>query len=149
MIRPYEDADFEATGRVWYRSGMDEYDYLPMFQALSEDQALEIFRNAIVAACEIWVSETAAGIDGFMALNGSYIDRLYIDPARQRSGLGASFLDHAKRLHPAGLSLHTHQANQRARAFYEKHGFVAVEFGISPPPESVPDVRYQWGDPVG
>ena len=26
----------------------------------------------------------------------------------------------------------------------EKQGFVAVRFGLSPPPESVPDVRYQW-----
>ena len=29
-------------------------------------------------------------------------------------------------------------------AGFEKHGFVAVKFGISPPPESAPDVEYAW-----
>jgi hypothetical protein len=27
---------------------------------------------------------------------------------------------------------------------YEKHGFKAVKFGLSPPPESAPDVEYRW-----
>ena len=30
-----------------------------------------------------------------------------------------------------------------SRAFYEKHGFRAVRFVVSPPPESEPDVEYQ------
>src|SRR5687767_7326134 len=45
---------------------------------------------------------------------------------------------------PDGLALHTHQENHAARAFYEKHGFRAVKFGISPPPENAPDVEYHW-----
>ena len=39
---------------------------------------------------------------------------------------------------------HTHQQHAQARAFCEKHGFRAVKFGISPPPESEPDVEYHW-----
>lgn len=38
----------------------------------------------------------------------------------------------------------THQKNSKARAFYEKWGLTAVRFGMSPPPESEPDVEYQW-----
>jgi hypothetical protein len=33
---------------------------------------------------------------------------------------------------------------ERARSFYERRGFRAVQFGVSPPPESEPDVRYAW-----
>ncbi len=29
-------------------------------------------------------------------------------------------------------------------AFYEKNGFIAEKYGISPPPESEPDVEYHW-----
>jgi ribosomal protein S18 acetylase RimI-like enzyme len=47
-------------------------------------------------------------------------------------------------LSPNGLELHTHQENESACAFYEKHGFAAVKYGISPAPESVPDVEYHW-----
>jgi ribosomal protein S18 acetylase RimI-like enzyme len=50
----------------------------------------------------------------------------------------------AKRLHPNGLELHTHQENHAARRLYEQHGFRAVKFGLSPPPENAPDVEYHW-----
>ena len=69
---------------------------------------------------------------------------LHVRPDRQRRGIGAALLQQAKALSPAGVQLHTHQQNTQARAFYEKHGFRAVAFGISPPPESEPDVEYHW-----
>jgi hypothetical protein len=50
----------------------------------------------------------------------------------------------ARELSPRGLRLFTHQANAKARAFYEKEGFRVVRFGTSPPPESAPDVEYAW-----
>ena len=34
-----------------------------------------------------------------------------------------------------------------SRAFYEKYGFTAEKFGVSPPPESEPDVEYHWRNP--
>lgn len=80
----------------------------------------------------------------YLAMNGSYIDRLYVDPTEWRRGWGSRLLSFAKRLCPAGLDLCTHQENYPGRAFYEKHGFKAVRFGISPPPECAPDVEYRW-----
>jgi hypothetical protein len=44
----------------------------------------------------------------------------------------------------AGLSLRTFQMNASGRAFYEKNGFVIARSGVSPPPESEPDVEYRW-----
>jgi hypothetical protein len=41
--------------------------------------------------------------------------------------------------------LYTLQINTNARAFYERNGFRALKFGLSPPPESEPDVEYHWG----
>jgi len=80
----------------------------------------------------------------FLALKGSYVDRLYVDPAEQRKGWGRDLIEHAKALHPDGLELHTHQENHGARAFYESQGFVAVKYGLSPAPELAPDVEYHW-----
>jgi len=76
--------------------------------------------------------------------NGSYIDRMYVDPIEWRKGWGARLVALAKELSPSGLELHTHQENHAARALYEKQGFVAVRFGQSLPPESAPDVEYHW-----
>lgn len=77
-------------------------------------------------------------------MNGSYIDRMYVDPIEWRKGWGTRFVAVAKDLSPEGLELHTHQQNHGARAFYEKHGFIPVKFGVSPPPECAPDVEYHW-----
>src|SRR5206468_2864242 len=101
-------------------------------------------RERIVPVCDIWVAEVHGSTLAFLAMKGSYIDRLYVHPSHQRSGIGGLLLLKAKAVSPGGLELHTHQQNVSARAFYEKHGFVAVKFGISPPPESEPDVEYHW-----
>lgn len=144
MIRQIHSSEIDEVGKVWHRSGLDEYDYLPQFQALDQKQALEVFRKVILPKNQIWVDAQSTSVRGFLALNDSYIDRLYVDPDHQRSGVGSRLMDHAKSISPNGLRLHTHQQNLRARSFYEKHGFVAIKFGLSPAPESVPDVEYHW-----
>ncbi len=60
-------------------------------------------------------------------------------------GLGKALLDHARSLSPEHLWLYTLQINANGRAFYEKNGFRRVKLGISPAPESEPDVEYHWG----
>ena len=46
---------------------------------------------------------------------------------------------------PEASSLWTFQVNARARRFYERNGFVAVEFTEgSGNQERQPDVRYEW-----
>jgi ribosomal protein S18 acetylase RimI-like enzyme len=79
-----------------------------------------------------------------MAIAGDLIDQLYVDPENQRQGVGTSLIASAKALSPSGLRLFTFETNARGRAFYEKHGFRAAGFGISPPPESEPHVEYRW-----
>ena len=144
-IRLFLDRDEEAVVRVWHRAGQAEYTYLPTWQAFSLEQAAEVFRSAILGENQIWVGvgENEA-IVAFMAINGTLIDRMYVDPEQQRSGWGTRLLNHAKTLSPQMLELYTHQENVAARAFYEKHGFKAISFGVSPPPESAPDVKYRW-----
>jgi uncharacterized glyoxalase superfamily protein PhnB len=80
----------------------------------------------------------------YLAMRGPYIDRMYVDPREWRKGWGTRFIDFAKSLCPDGLELHTHQENHAARRLYEKHGFKAVRFGTSPPPECAHDVEYHW-----
>ena len=90
------------------------------------------------------VAEKTGSVIAYLAMDGSYVDRLYVDPDEIGNGIGKRLLDKAKALQPDGLELHTHQENHRARAFYERNGFAAVKFGISPPPEEAPDVEYHW-----
>jgi GNAT superfamily N-acetyltransferase len=143
-IRPYRDADEEEVVGVWHRSGLAAYTYLPTWQALTLETARMVFRNVIRPDCTIWVGTLDERIMAYLAMNGSYIDRLYVDPSEWRKGWGTRFIALAKQISPHGLELHTHQENHAARRLYEHPGFVAVKFGVSPPPESAPDVEYHW-----
>jgi putative acetyltransferase len=144
LIRPSRDDDVAAIVGVWHRAGLAAYTYLPTWQALGLEQAQLVFCRDILPRCRMWVGESDGRVVAFLAMRESYIDRLYVDPPEQRKGWGTRLLEHARSLSPRGLELHTHVENLIARALYEKHGFVAVRFGVSPPPESAPDVEYHW-----
>ena len=144
IIRPYQEADEAAVAGVWHRAGLAAYTYLPTWQALTLETAEYVFHNVIRPNCAIWVGTLDNQPVAYLAMNGSYIDRLYVDPSEWRKGWGTRFIHLAKQLSPRGLELHTHQENRAARALYEQHGFMVVKFGISPPPESAPSVEYQW-----
>jgi len=142
-IRPYEPADEQGTLAVWFAAGKATYTFLPTWTTITRAQAESVFRG-ITSRCELMVAEVDGGIVGFLAMDGSYVDRLYVHPDNQRQGWGKRLLDAARQQWPAGLELHTHQQNHGARSFYEANGFTAVRFGISPAPESAPDVEYHW-----
>lgn len=143
-IRPMTEPETATVAAVWYRAGREAYPYLPGWRSMTRELALQVFRNHIAAHCQIFVIEHEGAIGGYLALKGSYVDRLYIDPSCQGKGLGTALMEHVRQQRPDGLELHTHQQNTAACAFYERLGFVAVRYGTSPPPENAPDVEYHW-----
>ena len=138
------DQDEAAVADVWHRAGRAAYPYLPGWRQLSLEEARRIVREVIRPSCDVSVATSDGRVVGFLAMKGSYIDRMYVDPDEWRKGWGARLVGHAKRRCPGGLSLHTHQRNRQARAFYERHGFVVAALGVSPSPENEPDVEYRW-----
>ncbi len=143
-IRPYQPEDFDAVTILW-RIAREKS--LPDFQRAKgyffyEDQWY--FREHVLKENAVYVALVDGKIAGFMAMNGDFIDQLYIHPDFWRSGLGRAFLAFARTLSPSRIWLYTLQVNTVARAFYEANGFTAVKFGISPAPESEPDVMYEW-----
>jgi ribosomal protein S18 acetylase RimI-like enzyme len=144
LIRPMREHETGQVAGIWYRAGRAAYTYLPGWQQMTPELAQQVFRDHIAAHCQVFVVEHQEAVAGYLALKGSYVDRLYIDPGRQGLGLGTALIEHVRALCPDGLELHTHQQNVAACAFYERLGFVAVRYGLSPPPESAPDVEYHW-----
>lgn len=144
FIRPYQPADFDLVTILWRISREVS---LPEFQRLKghpffEDRAY--FRDFILERNRVWVAETEGRPAAFMAIRDDFIDDLYVHPDFWRRGIGTALIEHARGLSPEHVWLYTLQINANARSFYEKHGFIAEKFGISPPPESEPDVEYHW-----
>jgi ribosomal protein S18 acetylase RimI-like enzyme len=143
-IRTFQPADAADVVAVWHRAGMAAYTFLPTWQAFTLEQAQWVFEHIIQPHCAIWVATLDERVVAYLAMQGTYIDRLYVDPRAWRQGWGTQLVHVAKHVSPSGLELHTQQANVAARALYERQGFVAVKYGLSPPPESAPDVEYYW-----
>ncbi len=145
-VRLLHDEDLDSVIAVWHETRKETHTSMSIEteRGVTLDDSQRAFRECIAPHCQVWVAERRGEIVGFLAIRGSYIDRMYVKPSHQGRGVGTALLEKARQLSPVGLELHTHQANRRAHAFYEKHGFRAVKFGLSPPPENEPDVEYWW-----
>jgi ribosomal protein S18 acetylase RimI-like enzyme len=144
VIREYRAEDFDAVTILWRISREKS---LPDFQQekghfFYEDR--DYFQYHVLMENQIWVVDVDNYPVAFMAMNKDFVDQLYIHPNYWRQGLGLALLNIARARSPEHVWLYTLQVNANARAFYEKNGFVAEKFGISPPPESEPDVEYHW-----
>ncbi len=138
--------EVEAVVRLWRRARDASQPWLEARMGHTPDDDLRFFEDTIARENDVWVAVDGEVL-GFLAISGERLGWLYVDPAAQRRGVGTALLDRAKALSPEGLTLFTHQRNEGARAFYERRGFLAVRFGVSPPPESEPDVLYRWDVP--
>ncbi len=143
MIRPYQEEDFEIVVRFWFDAVCVAVPELVARMKYEFNGAREYFKS-IVSENQMWVYELDGIPVGFLGIKDDYIDRLYVNPAYHRRGIGQALLDHARALSPNHLWLHTDQSNNMSRPFYEKNGFIAEKFGVSPPPASEPDVEYHW-----
>ena len=144
IIREYRTKDFDPVTVLWRISREKS---LPDFQLekghfFYQDQ--DYFREHVLKENQVWVVEADNYPVGFMAMNKDFVDQLYIHPDYQRRGIGNALLNLARERSPEHVWLYTLQINVDARAFYEENGFVAEKFGMSPPPESEPDVEYHW-----
>jgi GNAT superfamily N-acetyltransferase len=143
-IRRMELGELRDVVALWTRSKRRALAWLATEMAHTPEEDFAYFSGTICAHCDVWVAARAGHPVALMALEGSHVDQLFVDPEAQGRGVGSALLAHAKSLHPSGLSLFTHVRNLHARAFYEARGLRAVRFGVSPPPENEPDVRYEW-----
>ncbi len=144
LIREYRPEDFEAVIILW-RIAREKS--VPEFQRAKghffyEDQ--NYFRDHILTENHVWVVEMESRPVAFLAMRENFIDHLYVHPDYQKRGIGKALLEYARQISPEHLWLYTLQVNENARAFYERNGFVAEAFGMSPPPENEPDVQYHW-----
>lgn len=144
MIRLYREEDFEPVTHFWFDAMNVAMPGLTERLGHTLEDARNYFQHVIVHENQLWVYELEDKPVGYLGIADEFIDRLYVHPSYHRRGIGQALMDHARTLSPDHLWLYTHVANTMARAFYEKNGFIAEKFGISPPPESEPDIEYHW-----
>ena len=141
-IRRALPADASAIADVFLNSFHATYDF-PL--AHTDEEVRAWVADDLVATEETWVAEDGGRVVAMMVLDEVGLDQLYVDPAWHRRGIGGRLVALAKDRRPAGLALYTFQVNERARRFYEHHGFVVAWLGDgSANEEGQPDVLYRW-----
>jgi putative acetyltransferase len=60
---------------------------------------------------------------GFLLMNDSHMEALFIDPGHRGSGVGRALVDHAAALHGA-ITTDVNEQNGQAVGFYRRLGFV-------------------------
>ena len=142
-IRRAESTDAPEVANVFIAS---QEDALPFLRKLHTPEEMVAFiTDDVFTKDDVWIAVEGDRIVGMMALAGTHVDHLYLLPTHYRRGVGTKLIEKAKALSPTLLTLYAFAVNTRARAFYERYGFVAIEFGDGSGNEAgEPDVLYEW-----
>jgi len=108
------------------------------------EEYVVFYRDRVMVDGPVWGAFDGEVLRGHIALLPGWIDHLYVDPDFQGRGIGSALVRLAQGQQEE-LRLYTFQANTRARAFYEWHGFGIEELTDGTRnEEKMPDVTYHW-----
>jgi GNAT superfamily N-acetyltransferase len=143
VIRAAEARDAGDIAEVHTVAMREAMPYLPHLH--TDEETRGWVAEVVLPRQEVWVAEAGGRVVGVTSLEADMVQQLYILPGYQGIGIGSALLSLAKARRPDGLRLYAFQRNSRARAFYERRGFVAIAFGDgSGNEEGEPDVLYEW-----
>ncbi len=146
-LRPAVASDAPAIAEVYLRSFRHAYRSGLVRLAHDDADVRRWVRQVMLPNDAVTVATSCGIVVGYTASTPRWLNHLYVDPAWIGRGVGRALLAHAKSVLTEGFDLWTFQENDRARAFYESAGLVAVAFTDGDNEEGQPDVKYTW-DPT-
>ncbi len=142
QLRPAWDEESDAVADLMFAVRQHNVGAIPA-PVHSLDDMRRWMRAVAFINYDVWVADHGGRLVGFMALSQpNWLEHLYVESACTGQGLGSRFVELAKRALGGEVQLWTFQSNLGARRFYERHGFVPVEWTDADNEEQAPDVRY-------
>lgn len=138
MIRPLQKADINSVAEIWLDANRKAHAFIP---ASYWERNFASVKEMLPQA-EVYVYETDQGIQGFLGLNGEYIEGIFVSEGAQSRGIGKCLLDCAKDRKSA-LRLNVYQKNVRAIRFYQREGFQIQREGLDAA-TGEPDYEMLW-----
>jgi putative acetyltransferase len=119
----------DALIAIWGKAEALAHLFLP--QSVRE-QVRKDLRDLYLPNAETWVLELDGHPVGFIAMIGTEIGGLFLDPSRQGKGLGRQMMDHVVGL-KGPLTVEVFKDNKIGLPFYERYGFDHTEEGVFEP----------------
>ncbi|WP_144967920.1 acetyltransferase [Pseudomonas sp. DE0010] len=127
IIRQATNADHPLLLDIWLRAVRATHHFL---QQADIEALLVQLRDVYLPAVELWIAQDLKdGPLGFIGLNESHVEMLFIEPDRRGEGIGRALLDHA-RSSRGQMSVDVNEQNPEAVGFYLHYGF--IQTGRSP-----------------
>lgn len=127
IIRQATNADHPLLLDIWLRAVRATHHFL---QPADIEALLVQLRDVYLPAVELWIAQDLKdGPLGFIGLNESHVEMLFIEPDRRGEGIGRALLDHA-RSSRGQMSVDVNEQNPEAVGFYLHYGF--IQTGRSP-----------------
>lgn len=120
MVRQYATDDIDTVMKIWLDTNIQTHYFISAdYWTCNFDMVKEILPHA-----EIYVHEDdgTKQIDGFIGLNDTYIEGIFVKKAAQSKGIGKQLLDYAKEV-KSTLRLSVYQKNEKAIQFYLREEF--------------------------
>lgn len=125
MIRKLQKADVIKVADIWLDSNVKTHNFIPAQYWKSNYEPVK----EMLLQAEVYVYESNGEIQGFIGLNGEYIEGIFVCDKLQSQGIGKLLLDFIKERR-MGLSLNVYDKNARAIHFYQREGFEIQDEGI-------------------
>ena len=116
MIRKLQKADINKVADIWFDTNIKAHSFIP---AQYWKDNFELVKELLLQA-EVYIYEKNREIQGFIGLNGEYIEGIFVSDEYQSQGIGARLLNYIK---SNNLSLSVYQKNSRAISFYQREEF--------------------------
>ncbi|PTS74922.1 acetyltransferase [Stenotrophomonas sp. HMWF023] len=125
-LRPSRATDGDALVDLWRRAVDATHDFL----SAEDRQAIDTEVAGFLPQAPLVVAvDDQDRPQGFMLIDGSHMEALFIDPDVRGTGIGRQLLLHAVARHPQ-LTTDVNTQNAQAVGFYQRMGF--TETGRSP-----------------
>ena len=118
MIRELQRDDINKVADIWLDTNIKAHPFIP---AQYWKGNFKLVKELLLQA-EVYVYENNQEIQGFIGLNGEYIEGIFVSDENQSQGIGERLLNYIKNKKPK-LSLSVYQKNSRAISFYQREGF--------------------------
>ncbi|MNI02437.1 putative N-acetyltransferase YjaB [compost metagenome] len=118
----YHDMYHEKLVDIWHRAVRQTHTFLT-----EEDINFyhKIVQNEAFQSAEVWLEVNTNQVPtGFIGLDGTKIEMLFVDPEFHGQGIGSRLISHAEMLKGSILQVDVNEQNEGAIAFYKQLGFV-------------------------